>query len=348
MARTARSRPRPARKPAWRSRRRRRSPARAQLNGKVDPNGVATTFVFQYGTSKAYGLRPRPECRCGPQHDQRRAPVGGLQAHTTYHSDRRHEPQRHVQQRRPQFLHRDRQARDRVRRASRPGRVRPRRRAVRPRQRRRRRRAGRDSRPGVAVLGPDGRSATRCRPTIMATSRLSSRSAGAGPLLRDRLRRRGQSHEPDDHVACAGPRRSDDHQARRASGPLPRHGHARIDRGPRLDPSRAPRQPLDPVARPAFWRRVTRQRRASPSASVSPGRRVPRGRDPQRRRAHATSLARARCTSCTATIGHRSCGHGRREIRPRRRRSPPATAALPTPGRRARRAGRARRGATRC
>jgi hypothetical protein len=58
----------------------------AQLNGKVDPNGVATTFVFQYGTSKAYGAQtPVQSAGAGPDAINVSAPVGGLQPHTTYH-----------------------------------------------------------------------------------------------------------------------------------------------------------------------------------------------------------------------------------------------------------------------
>ena len=58
----------------------------AQLNGKVDPNGVATTFVFQYGTSKSYGAQtPVQNAGAGPNTVNVSAPVGGLQAHTTYH-----------------------------------------------------------------------------------------------------------------------------------------------------------------------------------------------------------------------------------------------------------------------
>jgi hypothetical protein len=57
----------------------------ARLTGTVDPNGLATTYGFEYGTSTGYGKRT-PETSAGS--GQRRsvaAGISGLQPNTRYH-----------------------------------------------------------------------------------------------------------------------------------------------------------------------------------------------------------------------------------------------------------------------
>ena len=58
----------------------------ATLTGTVDPNGAVTTYHFEYGTSKAYGLRT-PEAGAGSGDDPAaaQAAISNLTAQTTYH-----------------------------------------------------------------------------------------------------------------------------------------------------------------------------------------------------------------------------------------------------------------------
>ncbi len=58
----------------------------ATLNGKVDPNGVTTTYVFQYGTGTSYGsLTAAKSAGKGGSAVNVSAGIGGLKVHTTYH-----------------------------------------------------------------------------------------------------------------------------------------------------------------------------------------------------------------------------------------------------------------------
>jgi len=58
----------------------------ATLNGKINPNGIATTFVFQYGLSTTYGsATPVQNAGTGTKSMNVSAAVGGLRAHSTYH-----------------------------------------------------------------------------------------------------------------------------------------------------------------------------------------------------------------------------------------------------------------------
>ena len=59
----------------------------ATLTGEVNPNGEATTFYFEYGTTTAYGTRTSDQ---GPTAAERRnidvsAPISGLSPGTEYH-----------------------------------------------------------------------------------------------------------------------------------------------------------------------------------------------------------------------------------------------------------------------
>jgi hypothetical protein len=58
----------------------------ATLTGTVNPNGAATTYHFEYGTTKAYGAQTA-ESDAGAAGSGVRASsaIGGLQPHTTYH-----------------------------------------------------------------------------------------------------------------------------------------------------------------------------------------------------------------------------------------------------------------------
>src|SRR3712207_2587759 len=58
----------------------------ATLNGTVDPNGTATSWYFEYGTTTAYGLRTA-DADAGEGDDPVAvsAAVSGLSAGTTYH-----------------------------------------------------------------------------------------------------------------------------------------------------------------------------------------------------------------------------------------------------------------------
>ena len=58
----------------------------ATLNGTVDPNGTATTWHFEYGTTSAYGLQSAGgDAGAGDDPVAVSIPVGGLSAGTTYH-----------------------------------------------------------------------------------------------------------------------------------------------------------------------------------------------------------------------------------------------------------------------
>jgi hypothetical protein len=58
----------------------------ARLAGSVDPNGQATTYFFEYGTTRRYGSRT-PDSSAGKGTNPRNvtADVGGLAPNTTYH-----------------------------------------------------------------------------------------------------------------------------------------------------------------------------------------------------------------------------------------------------------------------
>jgi hypothetical protein len=58
----------------------------AKLNGKVNPNGAATTWFFEYGTTTGYGTKtPVKNAGNGTKASNVNATVGGLSASTTYH-----------------------------------------------------------------------------------------------------------------------------------------------------------------------------------------------------------------------------------------------------------------------
>ena len=58
----------------------------ANLNGSVDPNGTATTYHFEYGTSAGYGLvTPEADAGAGTDPVAVQAPITGLTRNTTYH-----------------------------------------------------------------------------------------------------------------------------------------------------------------------------------------------------------------------------------------------------------------------
>ena len=58
----------------------------ANLNGSVDPNGTATTYHFEYGTSAGYGLvTPEADAGAGTDPVAVKAPITGLTRNTTYH-----------------------------------------------------------------------------------------------------------------------------------------------------------------------------------------------------------------------------------------------------------------------
>jgi hypothetical protein len=58
----------------------------ATLNGSVNPNGVATTFRFEYGTTTAYGqLTPDSNAGAAAASQPVSAPVANLAPGTTYH-----------------------------------------------------------------------------------------------------------------------------------------------------------------------------------------------------------------------------------------------------------------------
>jgi hypothetical protein len=58
----------------------------AELNGTVDPNGSATEYFFEYGTSAAYGLTTPPTAAGdGADPVAVKAAIAGLTRNTTYH-----------------------------------------------------------------------------------------------------------------------------------------------------------------------------------------------------------------------------------------------------------------------
>ena len=57
----------------------------ATLNGSVNPNGLATSVYFQYGTTNGYGLTTAPQSRTGNAPLNISANIRGLTASTTYH-----------------------------------------------------------------------------------------------------------------------------------------------------------------------------------------------------------------------------------------------------------------------
>jgi hypothetical protein len=62
------------------------SPSGAQLTGRVDPNGRATTYHFEYGTTTGYGSRTAEASAGSGQNGAAvSAGVGGLRVNTRYH-----------------------------------------------------------------------------------------------------------------------------------------------------------------------------------------------------------------------------------------------------------------------
>jgi hypothetical protein len=57
----------------------------AMLNSTVDPNGLATSVHFQYGTTTDYGLTTAPQTETGDTHRDIAAHISGLAAETIYH-----------------------------------------------------------------------------------------------------------------------------------------------------------------------------------------------------------------------------------------------------------------------
>jgi hypothetical protein len=58
----------------------------AELNGTVDPNGTATEYVFEYGTTTAYGQTTPPVAAGdGTEPVDAKAAIAGLTGNTTYH-----------------------------------------------------------------------------------------------------------------------------------------------------------------------------------------------------------------------------------------------------------------------
>jgi hypothetical protein len=57
----------------------------AKLNGSLNPNGLPTTFRFQYGRTTNYGSHTTSQTRTGNTARPVSANIGGLTAHTTYH-----------------------------------------------------------------------------------------------------------------------------------------------------------------------------------------------------------------------------------------------------------------------
>ncbi len=62
------------------------TPSTATLHGSIDPNGTATNYVFQYGTTKLYG-GTTPSTGAGKGNSARKvaAAIAGLAPATTYH-----------------------------------------------------------------------------------------------------------------------------------------------------------------------------------------------------------------------------------------------------------------------
>jgi hypothetical protein len=62
------------------------TPTTAVLHGKVDPNGTATSYVFELGPTRLYGARsPAQSAGAGKKAIKVRWPVSGLAPATTYH-----------------------------------------------------------------------------------------------------------------------------------------------------------------------------------------------------------------------------------------------------------------------
>jgi hypothetical protein len=57
----------------------------ARLKGSLNPDGLSTTFHFQYGTTTSYGLTTAPQTQTGDTSRPVSAIINGLAAHTTYH-----------------------------------------------------------------------------------------------------------------------------------------------------------------------------------------------------------------------------------------------------------------------
>src|SRR6266571_5650877 len=58
----------------------------AKLNGSLNPNGQATTWYFEYGTSTGYGLKtPTKNAGSGTKSTDVSESVSKLAAETTYH-----------------------------------------------------------------------------------------------------------------------------------------------------------------------------------------------------------------------------------------------------------------------
>ena len=62
------------------------APTSADLSGTVDPNGVETTYHFEYGTTTDYGSQtPETSAGAGANPQDAAASLSGLQPQTTYH-----------------------------------------------------------------------------------------------------------------------------------------------------------------------------------------------------------------------------------------------------------------------
>ena len=57
----------------------------ARLNGSLNPNGLPTTFRFQYGTTTSYGLTTPPQSRSGNASQNISANISSLMANRVYH-----------------------------------------------------------------------------------------------------------------------------------------------------------------------------------------------------------------------------------------------------------------------
>src|SRR5262245_28189845 len=57
----------------------------ATLKGSLNPDGLSTTFHFQYGTTTSYGLTTAPQTQTGDTSRPVSANINSLAAHTTYH-----------------------------------------------------------------------------------------------------------------------------------------------------------------------------------------------------------------------------------------------------------------------
>ena len=57
----------------------------ATLKGSLNPDGLSTTFHFEYGTTTSYGLTTAPQTHTGDTSRPVSANINSLAAHTTYH-----------------------------------------------------------------------------------------------------------------------------------------------------------------------------------------------------------------------------------------------------------------------